>query len=247
VRKTGRNILVIGVGIAVLVLLTAYFSYKGFSEFPTVFGPNFKSALVGGCMGAAMSLAVVLIGFILQRDNRLRALEPARFLFLRQEAQELKESYIIFINTLRIGGPQLVTLTGKTWLSLDKTSWPDRETINAVEEIISQSPISGDYNGKAIWEKYERLRKATDAVVHASAATSVFEGNEKLIEGVLWQADYDVRSLLSKLILLIRPRTNMADEPVNLSSATDSIKSALVSTGTLLTNLCELGKDIRVK
>jgi hypothetical protein len=170
-------------------------------------------------------------------------------LFLRQEAQELKESYVIFINALRIDGQPLVTLTGKTWQSLDKTIWPDRDTISAVQKIISQSSITGVYDGKAIWDKYQRLRKATEAVVHASAATSVFEGNEKLIEGVLWKADYDVRLPEPKLILLIRPRTDIPIEAVDvdLSIVADSLKNAVISTGALLENLCGLGTDIRVK
>jgi len=232
---------VMGIAIAILFLLAVKYTSYGFKAYSDSFGPNFYSALVGGCIGASISLIVVLVGFIMQRDIRSRALESLRYLFLRKEAEELKESYIAFVDTLRIGGQDSIILAGKSWQALEKENWPDIKTIKLIEKNFSRMPISGLYDSNAIAAKYERLRNATESVVLMSA-TPVFEGKERLISGILWDADYNIHAIRNDL----RNLTSQ-DIDISLSVVSERLEEIAISTSRLLINLSNLAKDVRVK
>lgn len=241
-REMKSAFLFIGIGIVVFAIFAIVNTLCGFHAYGSQnFGPNFTSAMVGAGLGAAVSLVVVLIAFLLQQGSRSSALEPARYLFLCEDGEDLKESYIAFIDTLRIGGQNSVNLSGKSWKALEKEVWPDIENIELVQNDISKSRISGSYSSQAILEKYNRLRESIEEIVHDSA-TAVFEGKENLIVPVLWEANYNVHALFPKLHQL-----TVQQEDVDLSSIEKILKDVVVSAGKLLINLCKLGKNIKLK
>ncbi len=236
-RKMKSNLWIIGLGIVVFAIFAVFKGLWGFNTYGSQsFGPNFTSAMVGGALGGAISLIVVLISFVLQQDSRSRALQPARYLFLREDGEELKEFYTAFIDALRIGGQNSLSVAGKSWAALKKEVWPDIKSIDLVQNDISKSRISGLYSSQAIEEKYHRLRESVELIVRISA-TGVFEGKENLIEPVLWEADYNVHALKPKLDQLIAQQIVARQGNVDLSPIEKPLKDAVISTGKLLINL----------
>jgi hypothetical protein len=240
-----KQILTVCIGITVFVLLTIWFSLNAFHMYGNErFGPNFASAMVGGSLGAAISLIVVLISFVLQQQSRSSALEPARYLFLRQEGERLKESYVRYLDVLRLGQQTSVMLAGKSWEALKREFWPDIDTIAEVESYINKLPVSGLYNNQAVTGAYDQLRASIEQVVRMSA-TAVFEGKENLIVPVLWEADFKVGSLWARLQELGAGKA--AQQSLDLTPVEKPIKEAGISVGELLKALCKLGKDIKLE
>jgi len=235
----------VGIGIVVLFLLSCWFGWEGFCTYGNKdFGPNFAAAIVGGALGAAIALVVVLISFALQNWSRSKALEPARYLFLRQEGEGLKEAFIRYVDTLRIGQQSSVILAGKSWKALKREFWPDIDTISTIQSSIDKSQVSGQYENQALTCTYNQLRTSLEEVVSKSA-TAIFEGKESLIVPVLWEADFKVGSLWAKLSGIGAGRVEQ--QSLELTSVEKQIKEAGIAVGELLKALCKLGKGIQLK
>jgi hypothetical protein len=238
---------IIGFGIVVFALLAVLNTLCGFRNFGfQSFGPNFTSAMVGGGLGGAISLVVVLVSFLLQLESRSRALEPARYLFLREDGEELKESYIAFIDTLRISGNHSTNLSSKSWQALSKEAWPDINVVNLVQKDVETSRISGLYEHSAILLKYTRLQDSIEEIVHSSA-TAIFEGKENLVQPVLWEAEYNIHTLRTKLDRLINQQIISQQIEIDLSPIETPMKEMVISAGKLLINLCKLSKGIKLE
>lgn len=204
--------------------------------------PYFRNAVVGAALGSAVGLLTTVIGFNLSRQSS--APNAARFLFLREKGERLKEAYISYVDVLRLGNRTDMSLPGKSWQAPQKTGWPDASSVSAVQSMIEATRLTGEYDVSAVRQACKELRSSLDDVVHASE-TPLFEGKESLVEGILLSADYKVHRLGHDIVSLVpMPPTN---QRVNLTLLESTLKAAATSVGELLKSLCKLGGQIQIQ
>lgn len=239
-----NSVWVIWLGVIVFVGVAVYFAVQGYQQYGAEnFGPNFKSDLFGSALGASLALITVLVGFKLEQQNRSRVLNAARYLFLRKEGENLNESYIRFVSTLRFTA-STVSLAGKSWQAMKAEYWPDISTISEVQSSINTGILTGTYDYSTIRAAYNALQLSVENVVLMSA-TAIFEGKENIFKSTLWNADFKVHVLSSRLLSLAC-RTEL-DSDVDLMPIQTEIKEAALSSGELLKSLCKLAKGVKLQ
>ncbi len=232
-------------GIVIFVILAVSFFVKGFLKYgDDQFGPNFWADLGGGCLGTALSLIVVIISFEIERINRSKSLNAARYLLLRDEGESLKEAYVRYLDTLRLGGECTVKLSGRSWQALKRDCWPDVAIISEVQSCIGTKSLSGTYDFLVIKNAYSELRMYVNAFKDISTI-ALFEGKEYLVNPVLWEADFTVNSLSAKLFPL-ESKCDSARQ-VDLSSIESQIREAGLASGEFLKALCKLADSVNIQ
>jgi len=96
----------IWLGVVFLTVWAIVFGILGYKIFGVAtFGPNFYGAIVGASVGGVVSLLAIIISFVIEGQRRAKDLNFSRFIFLRRQAEELKNFYIAFIQTMNLSGP----------------------------------------------------------------------------------------------------------------------------------------------
>ena len=246
-KRNGLNMRIsIWIGVLAFVGLSIWFATQAFSEYgDEVFGPSFYGALLGVSLGAALALIVVLINFEIQRKMRSTAMNLARFVFLREQGENLKEAYIRYVDTLRLGGKNTGTLAGQSWKALKREFWPDIHCISNIQSSIGRLSLPNSVNGQAFHRAYQELRASVQEIVRAASTTAIFESKEKLVEDTIFQADFKIGLLGSKLIPLQLSRDT--DLEYDLRELELEIKNAATSSGEVLEGLCKLGNVVKIK
>jgi hypothetical protein len=231
--------LIIGLAIGFFFVLALFFKYQGFYDYPDSFGPNFISALLGGALGAALSLLTVLISIVMERTKRNETLSPIRYFFLRREGEKLKESYDRFLSTIRVNS--INQFKDKSWQSFDNKCWPDEKRINDFLSTIQKTSISETFDNHAVQNAYNQLRQSIEKVIEKTES-GIFEGENTTVLKSLLEADYLTGSLWVEINKLGVGKVEQVN--IDLSPAETPLKKTVTAVGQLLVEFCKLSKKV---
>jgi hypothetical protein len=184
----------------------------------------------------------IRVTLTIEYKRRTKALAPSRIIFLREQGDKLKESYIRYVHTLKLGGSSLGALVAKSWRGLDISNWPDSSTIDQIQSEIENQKLTAPYTRRSIRKSFDNLLSSMEDVMRISG-TAVFEGNEELTKHVLFGAYYHVSNLEPKLILLSQLPTSQILS--NIIKIEKDLKKAATSTGEVLIDICKLADEVK--
>ena len=195
-------------------------------------------------MEAPFLFTVDSYSFALGWDERSKALDIARYLFLREEGEKLKAAYFRYLDVFKLGGQDTAELAQRSWRTLDRKLWPDASSVSEIQAGVSGAAVPRELSVYVVKEAYDGLRRAVSNVAYVSAM-AMFEGKEYLLKRVLREAD-DVINRLG--VELVRFKSDAEQgKPCDFVPIETPVKAVAISTGDLLKALCRLADEVTIQ
>ena len=182
--------------------------------------------------------------FMLEWDEQFKTLDIARYLFLRDDGDKLKESYVRYLVAFNLGGREVDKLSQRSWRRMDRNLWLSASMISEVQSRLNESAVSGEFSVYVVKGAYDGIRRSVGSVARVSRM-AMFEGKEYLLEHALRDAD-DVIDRLGVELVRYKLDTELG-KPCDFAPIGEPIKSVAVISGNLLKSLCKIADEITIQ